>query len=49
MGFYKEDCAKDISFIKSIMNPLTNVLDKAANTNHVPIDIVVDAGVSNIA
>lgn len=49
MGFYKEDCAKDISFIKSIMNPLTNLLDTAANTNHVPIDIVVDAGVSNIA
>ena len=49
MGFYKEDCAKDISFNASIMKPLTTLLDKAANANHVPIDIVVDAGMSNIA
>ena len=49
MGFYREDCAKDISFIDSIMKPLTTILDKAANTNIVPLDIVIDAGVSNIA
>lgn len=49
MGFYKVDCAKNISYINSIMNPLTTLLDKAANRNIVPIDLFVDAGVSNIA
>ena len=49
MGFYKIDCAKNISFIDSIVNPMTVMLDKASNSNLVPIDIVVDAGMSNIA
>ena len=31
------------------MTPLTQILDKASNPNIVPLDIVVDAGVSNIA
>ena len=49
MGFFREDCTKDISFYDSVMQPLTDILDKASNTNIVPIDIVADAGVSNIA
>ena len=49
MGFYKQQCKKDISFIDSIVRPLNAVLDKASNTNIVPLDIVVDSGMSNIA
>ena len=49
MGFYKVDCMKDISYMQSVMNPLTTILDKASNVNVVPIDLVVDAGMSNIA
>ena len=49
MGFYKIDCAKRISYMNSIVKPLTTVLEKASNPNRVPIDIVVDGGVSNIA
>lgn len=49
MGFYKVDCLKDISYMNSIMKPLTSILDKASNVNVVPVDILVDAGMSNIA
>jgi len=49
MGFYKKDCAKNISYLKSVMNPVNTVLDKAANPNIVPVDLLVDAGMSNIA
>ena len=49
MGFYKVDCAKKISFTESIMNPINTLLDKASNPNLVPIDLIVDAGMSNIA
>lgn len=49
MGFYKKDCAKDISYKDSIVSPLNNLLSKASNPNLFPIDILVDAGVSNIA
>ena len=49
LGFYKEQCKKDISFIDTIMKPLAIVLDKASNANQLPLDLVVDAGMSNIA
>ena len=49
IGFYKIDCLKNISLIESIINPVNAMLDKASNANLVPIDIVVDAGMSNIA
>lgn len=49
LGFYKKQCEKNISYVDSIMNPLTRVLDNAGNKNTLPLDIVVDAGMSNIA
>ena len=49
MGFYKASCRKVISYVKSIMQALTKVLDLASNKNTLPLDIVVDAGMSNIA
>lgn len=49
LGFYKVDCMKNISYMKSVMNSINIILDKASNVNVVPIDILVDAGMSNIA
>lgn len=49
LGFYKRDCAKRISYATSIMKSLTTVLENAANKNTLPLDIVADAGMSNIA
>lgn len=49
MGFYEIYCRKLISFKNSIVDPLTRMLDNASNPNVLPLDILVDAGVSNIA
>lgn len=49
MGFYKVDCRKIIDYAQSIMMPLTRMLDNASNRDTLPIDIVADAGMSNIA
>lgn len=49
LGFYAIDCEKKISYTDSIIKPLTYILDAASNKHTMPIDIVVDAGVSNIA
>ena len=49
LGFYDIECYKRISYKKSIVQPLTRVLDVASNKYNFPIDIVIDAGMSNIA
>ena len=49
LGFYKTDCAKNISYMNTVMNPLTKILDNASNRNLIPIDIIADAGMSTIA
>lgn len=49
LGFYAVDCKKHISFTQSILDPLTYILDKAQNKYTLPLDIVIDAGMSNIA
>ena len=49
LGFYLSECEKDISFQESINKPLNIVLDHAQNSFGLPLDIIVDAGVSNIA
>lgn len=49
MGFYKVDCDKKISYVDSIINPLSKLLENGANKNALPLDLLVDAGVSNIA
>lgn len=49
LGFYDVDCKKKISYQKSIMKPLTYLFDQASNRNTLPLDLVVDAGMSNIA
>ena len=49
MGFYKVDCAKKISYVNSIVNPLSKLLENGSNRNTLPLDLLVDAGMSNIA
>lgn len=49
MGFYKIDCRKQIDYAESISRALMRIFDTAQNRYTLPLDIVVDAGVSNIA
>ena len=56
LGLYEADCKKDI-FVRGYSNAghnditdsLTKILDVCKDPNQIPIDIVLDAGVSNIA
>lgn len=49
IGFYNRDCLKKIQYQNSIAKPLTYLLDNASNKNTLPLDLVIDAGMSNIA
>ena len=49
LGFYKVDCRKKINYSNSIVQPLTRILENAQNPYTLPLDLVVDAGMSNIA
>jgi hypothetical protein len=49
LGFYTPMTKKDISISKSIMDGLNKSYDRVQNINDWTIDIIPDAGVSNIA
>lgn len=49
LGFYEDMCVEDISLSKSIYDGLNKVFDKNKDINEKQIDIVCDAGISNIA
>ena len=49
LGFYEDMCVEDISLSKSIYDGLAKVFDKNQDINEKEIDIVCDAGISNIA
>lgn len=49
LGFYLSECEKDISYSESINKPLNIILDHSKNAYELPLDVIVDAGVSNIA
>ena len=49
LGLYEKDCQKNISVKESIFNAIDLIFDNNKDYNTIPIDIVVDAGVSNIA
>ena len=49
LGLYQKDCQKDISIKESIFGAIDLILDNNKDCNTIPIDIVCDAGVSNIA
>ena len=49
LGFHVNECAKHISTQNSILAPLTRVLENVKDPNIIELDIVCDAGISNIA
>ena len=49
LGFHQVQCRKTITGQTSIMDALTKILEQCKDPNTVPLDLVVDAGVSNIA
>lgn len=49
LGFYSKDCLKNISVKESIIKAIDRIFGNNEDINKVEIDMVVDAGVSNIA
>lgn len=49
LGFYQFECEKNIPNGDKIINDANTILNKLDNPNMLPIDIVVDAGMSTIA
>jgi len=49
LGFYEKDCQKDISVSESIYKALDTIFENNKDYNKFNIDLVIDAGVSNIA
>ena len=49
LGYKKIECDKIIDYSNSILKPLSRIFDILQDPNYVNIDIVCDAGVSNIA
>lgn len=49
LGFYEKECDKDISIKESINNAIEMIFENNKDPNTTAIDIVLDAGVSNIA
>lgn len=49
LGFFELECEKKIDVKTSILDPLTILLDKIQDKNQYALDVIVDAGVSNIA
>jgi hypothetical protein len=49
LGFKESQCRKTISYSKSLVASMTSILDEARNQNAYSIDLVIDAGASNIA
>ena len=49
LGYKKLECDKIIDYSNSILKPLSRIFDILQDPNYVNIDIVCDAGVSNIA
>lgn len=49
LGLYNEMTKEDISITKSIYDGMNKCFDKVADVNQLDIDIVPDAGISNIA
>lgn len=49
LGFTDAQCQKRISYNDSLIKPLTMIFDNAKDTNKYNIDLLVDAGMSNIA
>lgn len=48
-GFFESQCVKNIDYNNSIAGPLTKMMNKLNNPTTSNIDLILDAGVSNIA
>ena len=48
LGFLEDECKKHISYNESIIEPLNKIFNQLQDPNYIDIDIVCDAGVSNI-
>jgi hypothetical protein len=49
LGFFASDRKKDISVKNSILDPMDLIFRNASNTTTLDLDIILDAGISNIA
>lgn len=49
LGFHQVQCRKIVSLQTSVMDALSKILEQCKDPNTVPLDLIVDAGVSNIA
>lgn len=49
LGFHQVQCRKTITLQTSVIDALTKILEQCKDPNTMPLDLVVDAGVSNIA
>jgi hypothetical protein len=49
LGFHRHECKKNIDYTESIIKPMNKMFGVLNNTTTSNIDIVVDAGMSNIA
>lgn len=49
LGFHQADCKKVIDVKKTIIDSLNQIFESCKDPNMLPLDLVVDAGVSNIA
>lgn len=49
LGFHRVQCRKTVTLKTTVMDALGKILDQCKDPNTVPLDLVVDAGVSNLA
>lgn len=49
LGFHQVQCRKTITLQTSVMEALSKILEQCKDPNTVPLDLVIDAGVSNVA
>ena len=49
LGFFKQETYKHIDYVESIVQPLSRVLDRLQDPNQIQLDLMVDAGLANVA
>ena len=49
LGFYEQEMYKHIDYKNSIVEPLSRIFDRIQDPNQIQIDIMADAGLTNIA
>ena len=49
LGFYKQETYKHIDYVQSIMQPLSRILGRLQDPNQIQLDLMVDAGLTNVA